>query len=179
MIPRRRPTARHLVSKLATHKRGDGRRSVAVVDAKSVVLKGRAQRPLYIDVPAEDPRSPTLPQGVGQWLGSKDSPPTPPPQLPLPSDSSAPGARRPRLAAFRPMPAPGPKLCIFFSVSHRALPVCGSDLSAPCAPAAAAPRVPEAAVIARPDHRALEGGRRLCKGGQKCALAYGLEHSFA
>ena len=68
---------------------------------------------------------------------------------------------------------------IFLSQSPRSTRACGSDLSAPCAPAAAAPRVPEAAVIARPDHRALEGGRRLCKGGQKCDLAYGLEHSFA
>ena len=50
------PALRYLLSKLATCSHGEARSSVAVMDVKSAFLYGRARHPIFIDVPAEDPR---------------------------------------------------------------------------------------------------------------------------
>ena len=71
------PALRYLVSKLATYSHGEARSSVAFVDVKSAFLYGRARRPFFIEVPAEDPRSQEegmLAKLIGSLYGTRDAP---------------------------------------------------------------------------------------------------------
>ena len=51
------PALRYIVTKLATNKCGEERTCVGLMDVKSAFLYGRAQRPIFIEVPTEDPRT--------------------------------------------------------------------------------------------------------------------------
>ena len=73
----RLPALRYSVSKLATHRRGEARHSVAVMNVKSAFLYGRPRHPNFIDVIAEDPKSQeegVLPKWVGTLFATRNAP---------------------------------------------------------------------------------------------------------
>ena len=71
------PLLRYSVSKRATNKCSEERECVGAMDVKNAFLYGRARRPIFIEVPAEDPRSQldgVLAKLVGSLYGTRDAP---------------------------------------------------------------------------------------------------------